>query len=316
MENITSLTDSILVKRFLIIPFYSVMSLLYIFVFILYLRNSKELSNSYYAILKGLAVADIVQMLTTIYNTIYANLGSPSITNCLYCHWFDYFVVSFKNICVCSDYALHLNIMANRLVAIMMFNSYKRIFTKRRTIYLNIVCYLFGFAAFGPTLFLKLYHFQPYKKFWPLDEMYSWTDADLIISSFTAIILTLSSLFACIYSWIKLKKNIANRSSYKMEIKMLIQSVLMSLILVVGELISYVPVNGEGVPPLAGDLIYFMFNAANPVIVLTMDKTVRQLFRKQLAYIIPHRRANIVGQANSTAIATARITYNNSYILY
>lgn len=294
MENNTVpiVSSLVLVERYICIPLYIFMTIFYIFFLIMMLHNSKKLSNSYYTILKGLAIADIGQMIIIVYNNFCSNLNLKFYLDCVSCQWLDFFLVTMQNILQYASYAIHLNILLNRLVAIFMFSKYKQLFTIRRANYLNMICFLFGFFAFSPTLILKLYHFQPYIKFWTFDDFYPYIAVDKVLGSITITTLTISSVFAGVYSWMKLKKTIVNRSSYKMEIKMLIQTIFMTSILIVGSIIVYTDL--QGIPPLAGKFVFFMFNGMNPFIYLAMDKTIRKLCRNQLAMCFFCCRSNIV----------------------
>lgn len=276
------------------------MSIFYIFVIFVFFRNPNDLSNSYYTILKGLQVADITFMVTLTYNALYLHINLPYL-NLSVGQYFDYIIVSIKNICGLVSYSLHFSLAVNRFFAIVFFSTYKHVFTVRKAKALVVINYLFGMIAFGPIMIMKLYHFLPYKKSWVLDEIYHDEGLDKTVSSTMATLVILCSTIACFYSY-KMRKNVMHKTtSYKMETKLLIQSLFMAVILLVSVVLFY-----SGIPLIQARLAVFMYSALNPVVILTMDRTVRNLFRRQLgAWFVCIQPKNVIAPVTVFSSRTA-----------
>lgn len=278
-NNTTVTFTLIVIETYILIPFYFFWSCTYILLFLFYAFHPQDLSSPYYIIVKGLALCDVLQLLSITYNSLYEHTNYTYLSY-LFGEILDMVFVTLQFSSEFSSYAFHLSLSINRFVAIVYFHRYKQIFNQKVTYSLVLLCFGFGFLTFCPTVMLKLFHFYPYHKFWFFQGIYPYDIMDKIFSRTTSILITFISCFACVYSFFKLAKIVNHRTLYKLEIKMLIQSILMSLILVIEDLAFYL--QEDNIPSVMTRFSYFIYAGVNPVIILSMDKNVRKHLLIQL----------------------------------
>lgn len=282
-SNDTSpISDLVFLERFVLMPIYILWNLFYMIILYIYLRYSKEFPNFYYILVKGLAVSDILQMITIIYNGMYGHIDH-SYLNDIGWQITDIFFNTVQLSSNFASYALHLSLTVNRAVAIIAFQSYKQIFTKRKTVVLTCVCFLFGFINFAPSLVIKIIHFKPYEKFWFFDDIYPYSSMDKIYLQFTSVTMVVISSFACCFSRFNLKRSPITNSLYKMEFKMFIQNIFMSIMLIIQFVLLFVQT--EDTPAVALRFAYFSCCGMNSIIGLAMNTILRNLVKVELKKI-------------------------------
>lgn len=288
-----------MLDQFVIIPFYIGYCIFYCFTFFVYIKYSKLFSNPYYELIKGLAVADILQIVQIIYSSMYGIYINPNFVDTEPGQIVDLLLTVVQYSGTYSAYAFHMSITINRFVAVIFFQRYKQIYTKRNTIILFAFCITLGFVAFSPDLIMKFIHFEPYVRYWFYSSPHPFQYIDAVFSRITTVTLVALSSFACCVSWFKLKRMaVGNRASYKMEIKMLIQSIFISFMLIVKDFVF--SFGGHFLPVSFSRFLYFASCATNPIVILIMDNSMAKFFKTQIGKILCFRSSNSIKQLPTT----------------
>lgn len=168
---------------------------------------------------------------------------------------------------------INMLIGLNRFVAIVMFQSYKTIFSKKRTMIYIFVSLLIGCA----------YSFTFY---YLITDFYQSMDGILTLIA-VGISFTMYGI-ALVRSYIRIKSSDATgKNKLVREVKMTIQAVIIGAMLLITEII-YLETSTEEYYNAIFALFYTLYSGLTaPVVNLIFDKRLRKDVRKVLAKVFP-----------------------------
>lgn len=244
-----------------------------------YVINKKSVlfSSSYFTLIKALAVTDFLEIIYDLH--LFVN------------HWFDVYYLGE----VCGKYfrllalifawytniLLHFFIGVNRFCAVVYFQKYKELFSKKVSISVIVISNVYGLFCsipwvyycgltltskpnYNPAEYLLICHPS-------VEYIYYLLDVGVGFAVFTTVLL--SYIAAAIVSVIRLKSFVGSKSAYVREIKMMGQGVILILILGIVLIVYYVPIQGLRIN---AELVQTFYSSINAIVYLLFDDKLRK----------------------------------------
>lgn len=252
--------------------------LLYIFVLFIIVKEWKQFQNPYYSMTVGLGLCQIVMLIRFIYTLIISYHQSYIMGET-----FDSFMATMAwSVGWHSVLTYQIFICLNRFVAIIFYDKYRYIFTKKLTAFVVVFSYVSGLITLGPLLIKHKvkYDFDsrmnllvPQDK---VTEMFYFLDVVFAcLAGSTVLILYATAIFV---TKRKLKQfrhssSTHNRSGFMKEVKMMAQGFMVALTLVCQEVNFYLNLNT--VVTLTFMLLH---SGITPLIYLALDDKLKKFF--------------------------------------
>lgn len=252
----------------------------YITVFYVIIRFKEDFKNSYYTLVLALSVTDLVTVLYLLHGFIccYFNYNYLGIT-------FDR-IITYIYESVAYYSMLHLTVVMsiNRLTAIILYKTYKQIWSPDKTLKIVVVCFVAGclmtllqYVLVSPTI----YHLERKS---PLIKNETWNSTNWNKFDFLwscGLALFVLTIYAAIVVISFVRKYHINkiRVKHTRELKMTCQGVLVFVTLTFGNMSFYFRFMGD----LTFVISALMSAVFNPFIYITMNENIRkkvlQLFK-------------------------------------
>lgn len=248
--------------------------ILYFLVLLVIILYKREFKNPYYSLVLSLGITDIVSLLYILHGFICCLVGG-NYFGTSYDIGFTYLYNS------CGWYSalfLNLSISINRFSAIAFFSQYKEIWTVKRIRCILLFSFVNGLLIELPVVLLapEIYNVEEKvpTSIGRTAELTQIMDrVNLIFSiGLVAILILIYSVTVCL-SVLRKKKFIGNIGKFIIDIKMLVQAMIVGILLIIAEVAYYFPIFNE----LSFVIFSILSTGFNPVIFLALDTKLRKM---------------------------------------
>lgn len=255
--------------------FFPILIALYVIILvIIYKYKSSDFQNSYFILITGLGMADLISLTIFLYDFIWCFCDNTKLVTVDKITKFLYGGIGWY----CSIY-LNVFIALNRFVAIAFYSYYKRIWTRIRTKIIVTFCFISGLITNTIAVVLKKYAVVPEE---------SLRIFDMTLSCGLAIVIVLTYIISVGTSIVRMKSFIGAKGKYIREVKMLIQGIYLAVMLIFADVTFWFPFSDTQML----EITLILSAGSNPIIYLALDARLRLRFgqlwqiRKKVSVVI------------------------------
>lgn len=269
------------------------MNVLYCIIIYVISKKSTDFNNSYFTLIKALAITNFLEILYDMHLFVYRLVGVYYLGE-IFGKYFRLIALIYAWY---TNMILHFFIGINRFCAVVCFQNYKQLFSKMITVAAVVISNTYGLLCTMPWVYYCGVTIKSKPNYNPAEYLlnchpsvefvYKTLDVCVGFTIFATVLFCY--IVAGSISVQRLKFFVGSKASYIREIKMMGQGIFLLLFLGIVLLVYYAPLPGMRVN---AELFQTFYCSINAIVYLMFDKKLRKHVRQ--LFICDPKRSNQV----------------------